>query len=110
MGGRALEAGMTPVFSYWSSDKMLWMDGTGPDGQGWCSQDVPADCFKKKPTVSNFEIVEDTPACDERCPVGKCDRYPDGEEEGNCRWIFGQYDKKKRFLYSIIVSLLRRQL
>merc|ERR1712060_247285 len=86
--------GMTPVFSYWSSDKMLWMDGKGPDGQGPCSEDVAKACQGKKPTVSNFEIITPAKPCDERCPVGKCEKYPDGEEEGNCRWLFGTVGEK----------------
>eukprot|EP00418_Pyrodinium_bahamense_P098278 CAMPEP_0179044886 /NCGR_PEP_ID=MMETSP0796-20121207/17898_1 /TAXON_ID=73915 /ORGANISM="Pyrodinium bahamense, Strain pbaha01" /LENGTH=631 /DNA_ID=CAMNT_0020741285 /DNA_START=48 /DNA_END=1943 /DNA_ORIENTATION=+ len=40
----ALEAGMTPVISYWSSDDMLWMDGRGPSGQGPCLSDNAGAC------------------------------------------------------------------
>merc|ERR1712176_1287768 len=59
-------------------------------GQGWCQTDTPGPCMDKKPSVSNFEIVTDSPPCDERCPVGVCEKFGDGEEEeGNCRWFFG---------------------
>merc|ERR1711920_139516 len=87
---QALKNGMTPVFSFWSSDKMLWMDGKGPDGQGPCWADSSKPCMKKKPSVSNFEIKSEGKPCDERCPVGRCEKYPDGEEEGYCRWFFGR--------------------
>ena len=40
----ALRAGMTPVVSYWSSDGMSWMDGSGSDGQGFCDAEDPAAC------------------------------------------------------------------
>jgi len=41
---RALEAGMTPVMSYWSANDMLWMDGVGSDGAGPCVKDDAAAC------------------------------------------------------------------
>merc|ERR1719223_1351315 len=47
---------MTPVFSYWSSDKMQWMDGVGQDGQGTCASDPADACLGKTPSVSNFSI------------------------------------------------------
>jgi len=39
-----LEAGVTPSMSYWSSKEMLWLDGSGIDGQGPCVQDAPQAC------------------------------------------------------------------
>ena len=40
----ALEQGMTPVVSYWSSYSMDWLDGSGSDGQGFCEAETPAEC------------------------------------------------------------------
>jgi len=40
----ALEAGMTPVVSYWSAPDMLWMDGEGDDHQGPCKTDDVKAC------------------------------------------------------------------
>mmetsp|Transcript_136842 Transcript_136842/g.266170 ORF Transcript_136842/g.266170 Transcript_136842/m.266170 type:complete len:772 (+) Transcript_136842:48-2363(+) len=41
---QALQKGMTPIISYWSSDKMLWMDGKGTDQQGPCAADKASAC------------------------------------------------------------------
>jgi len=41
---QSLQAGMTPVISYWKSTDMLWMDGIGADGRGPCVQDTPDQC------------------------------------------------------------------
>eukprot|EP00419_Tripos_fusus_P009065 CAMPEP_0172666736 /NCGR_PEP_ID=MMETSP1074-20121228/7992_1 /TAXON_ID=2916 /ORGANISM="Ceratium fusus, Strain PA161109" /LENGTH=505 /DNA_ID=CAMNT_0013483157 /DNA_START=57 /DNA_END=1571 /DNA_ORIENTATION=- len=41
---KALQMGMTPVMSYWSSPTMLWMDGLGEDGRGPCVKDNPSQC------------------------------------------------------------------
>jgi len=40
----ALQAGMTPVISYWSSNDMLWLDGLGSDGRGPCVVDNATYC------------------------------------------------------------------
>jgi len=52
----ALEAGMTPVVSYWSSNKMLWLDGRGSDQQGPCAADNKAACASAV-SFYNFSIV-----------------------------------------------------
>merc|ERR1712187_1099139 len=75
---------------------MLWVDGTGPDEQGASEADEPAGCMKKKPKVMNIEVISHGTTCDERCPVGVCERYPDGEEEG-CRWFFGSLAGDKSY-------------
>jgi len=43
---QALEAGMTPIVSYWAANDMLWMDGPGTDGQGPCTVDDMDACGK----------------------------------------------------------------
>lgn len=49
----AMSLGMTPVISYWSSDEMLWMDGTGADGQGPCKVDNARACA---PAVKMYDF------------------------------------------------------
>jgi len=51
----ALQAGMTPVVSYWKDDDMLWLDGAGGDGQGACPEDRPEDCGPSV-SFSNFRV------------------------------------------------------
>jgi len=63
---RALQAGMTPVVSYWSSDDMGWMDGRGPDEKGPCMVDCPKNCSEAV-QFSDFRI-EDMPRLDKTCP------------------------------------------
>jgi len=50
----ALDAGMTPIVSYWKSEDMLWMDGKGADGQGACETD-DLDCGKRA-KFSSFSV------------------------------------------------------
>jgi hypothetical protein len=53
----ALDAGMTPIVSYWSGD-MQWMDGAGNDGKGACPfYDTPDEC-KTKAGLANFFVHE----------------------------------------------------
>lgn len=47
--------GLTPVISYWRSDDMLWMDGSGEDGNGPCSADKPETCASTVRFV-NFSV------------------------------------------------------
>ena len=69
----ALEAGMTPVLSYWSvpgaADGMGWMDGAGLDGAGPCAAYTDADCGPHAGltafTVSAACVGSDGFACEE---------------------------------------------
>jgi len=51
----ALQAGMTPIVSYWAADDMTWMDGTGADGQGPCAVDDASACSHSM-QFSNFSV------------------------------------------------------
>lgn len=81
---RALAAGMTPVISYWSSRDMQWMDGVGRQGRGACLSD--GDVCPESVRFSSFAVEELRGAC-EVCPVGGCDRAPDGA----CVWFAGRF-------------------
>lgn len=37
---KTLEAGVTPIFSFWSAKNMDWMDGPGDDGLGPCKEET----------------------------------------------------------------------
>jgi len=54
---RALQDGMTPILSYWSSPQMLWMDGKGPDGKGPCWKDTPSACGRHI-SMWNFTVED----------------------------------------------------
>mmetsp|Transcript_44973 Transcript_44973/g.95913 ORF Transcript_44973/g.95913 Transcript_44973/m.95913 type:complete len:915 (-) Transcript_44973:333-3077(-) len=54
---RELARGMTPVISYWSWDKMFWMDGPGTDGKGPCQKDLPDRCADYV-KLTNFKIED----------------------------------------------------
>jgi len=53
----AIEAGMTPIVSYWAANDMLWMDGPGTDGQGPCTVD-DMDACGKSVRFSDFSVEE----------------------------------------------------
>mmetsp|Transcript_63466 Transcript_63466/g.125540 ORF Transcript_63466/g.125540 Transcript_63466/m.125540 type:complete len:759 (-) Transcript_63466:122-2398(-) len=54
---QALQKGMTPIISYWSSDKMLWMDGKGTDRQGPCAADNAKACGNSV-KFFNFSVAD----------------------------------------------------
>eukprot|EP00420_Gonyaulax_spinifera_P017857 CAMPEP_0197912346 /NCGR_PEP_ID=MMETSP1439-20131203/74548_1 /TAXON_ID=66791 /ORGANISM="Gonyaulax spinifera, Strain CCMP409" /LENGTH=476 /DNA_ID=CAMNT_0043534123 /DNA_START=59 /DNA_END=1489 /DNA_ORIENTATION=- len=85
----ALVAGMTPIISFWASDDMLWMDGIGK-GAGECASDSAAACpdSVKFYNMSIEDALVMEPFC-ERCPMGHCDRGPDG----TCDWFEGEWLK-----------------
>jgi len=51
----ALNAGMTPIVSYWSADDMLWLDGKGGDNRGACDGDSAKKCGDSV-TISDFSL------------------------------------------------------
>merc|ERR1712203_136379 len=78
---KALEAGATPIISYWKSKKMLWLDGLGEKFDGPCVADDPSACVESV----KFYDFSVTPICTERCPVGHCNK----DDDGNCIWFVG---------------------
>jgi hypothetical protein len=56
---RALEAGMTPMVSYWSANDMGWMDGKGADGMGPCAVDDVnySKACSETATFHNFSVA-----------------------------------------------------
>jgi len=54
---KVLEAGVTPVVSYWSSAKMKWMDGMGTDAKGPCAKDAPEAC-PESVRFYNFAVAQ----------------------------------------------------
>ena len=63
--GKTLQAGMTPIVSYWESTTMTWLDGRGPseNGMGLCdkSQDAHPQCGvtgKKEVEFSFFSLSD----------------------------------------------------
>jgi len=63
-----LEAGMTPVISYWSSKhELFWFDGPGPDGKGPCKADIPTEC-RNSVTFSSLAIEPNGQAAVDACP------------------------------------------
>mmetsp|Transcript_10431 Transcript_10431/g.29473 ORF Transcript_10431/g.29473 Transcript_10431/m.29473 type:complete len:401 (-) Transcript_10431:62-1264(-) len=52
----ALQAGMTPIISYWGiGNTMEWLDGAGPDGLGPCATEDPAVCSETV-TLTDFSV------------------------------------------------------
>jgi len=99
---KALAAGMTPIVSYWSSTKMLWMDGTGMDDTGYCTFETPGVC-KAAAKVYGFAIEDisqkQQPLC-ERCPVGHCSQSLDGE----CTWFAGAAFKGQESYHCLVAG------
>lgn len=74
---RALDSGMTPVVSYWSSDDMLWLDGKGSDDLGPCEKDAAEQCGD---TVAFFDFsVSDIEEGDQAPMLEKATVGPKGE-------------------------------
>lgn len=85
----SLAAGMTPTFSYWCSDDMLWMDGAGQDGLGPCPN-APEDGSKCGDTVSFYDfkitggdVTTDDTGSDDTAPSGSCGVESDTDYSGN---------------------------
>jgi len=80
-----LEAGVTPIISYWASDDLKWLDSAGkcdPKAKSHCSSTIGFRGFSVE------EIHRKPPKC-QRCPVGHCDQ----ELDGACRWFAGKWLK-----------------
>jgi len=60
----ALEAGMTPIVSYWNSGNMMWLDGEGMDHHGPCHKDRPNQCADEL-HFSNFAVEDYEPPQEE---------------------------------------------
>jgi len=60
----ALQAGMTPIVSYWKAKDMMWLDGEGVDHQGPCHKDRPNQCVDQL-QFSNFVVEEYEPPKEE---------------------------------------------
>ena len=64
--GKTLQAGMTPIVSYWKATNMNWLDGHGPGeiGTGLCekAQDADPQCSdmsgKEEVEFSFFSISD----------------------------------------------------
>uniref|UniRef100_A0A6U6SHC9 cellulose 1,4-beta-cellobiosidase (non-reducing end) n=1 Tax=Zooxanthella nutricula TaxID=1333877 RepID=A0A6U6SHC9_9DINO len=57
---KALQAGMVPIVSYWSSSDLLWLDGQDIDGERPCDADRPSMCPSTGPSVSDVSITNYT--------------------------------------------------
>ncbi|CAK0840691.1 unnamed protein product [Prorocentrum cordatum] len=84
----ALQAGMTPIVSYWSANDMLWMDGVGEDKQGPCSRDDVSKCTELV-RFYNFSVSElpaggpkpSAPAADDERPEQATQEQPEEATE-----------------------------